>query len=54
MKVRERLLGDRVSLMRGLEGIVRSISVLGRLTIEAMGGERLEFFDRDEVEALAM
>jgi hypothetical protein len=37
--------------MLGAEGIVRAVSLLGRLTVEAFG--RIEFFSQDEVEVLA-
>jgi hypothetical protein len=51
VRVKETLLGDRVSLMIGVRAIVKAISSLGRLTLQSLDG-RLEFFDRDEVEVL--
>jgi hypothetical protein len=49
VRIKDRLLGDRISLMVGLQGVIKAISALGRLTVEALDG-RIEFFDRDEVE----
>lgn len=51
VRVKERLLGDRLSLMRGVEGIVKAISTFGRITVEHLG--RIEYFNQSEVEVLA-
>jgi hypothetical protein len=51
VRVKQRLLDNRISLMAGLQGIVRAVSLLGRLTVEALDG-RVEYFDQDEVEVL--
>jgi hypothetical protein len=36
--------------MAGLEGVIKAISALGRLTVESLG--RIEYFSQSEVELL--
>jgi hypothetical protein len=50
VRVKERLLDNRPSLMAGLDGVVKAISALGRLTVESLG--RIEYFSQSEVELL--
>jgi hypothetical protein len=51
VKVKERLTSDRPSLMVGREAIVKAVSSLGRLTLQACG--RTEYFHLSEVEVMA-
>jgi hypothetical protein len=51
VRVKERLLDNRPSLMAGLEGVIKAISTLGRLTVESLG--RIEYFSQSEVEVVA-
>jgi hypothetical protein len=53
VRVKERLLGDRLSLAIGYRGIIESVSGLGRLIVKfAELGNRIEPFSVSEVEFL--
>jgi len=54
VRVKNVLLDDRPSLMTGLRAVVKAVSGLGRLTLEALEdvAGRLEFFSTDEVELI--
>lgn len=53
VRVRSRLLGDRVSLALGLKGIVEQIALLGRCLVRFPElGDRLEPFDACELESI--
>jgi hypothetical protein len=51
VQIKDRLIGDRISLSKGLRGVIQSISNLGRLLVKI--GDRVEAFDDSEVEAIA-
>lgn len=50
VRIKDRLIGDRISLSRGLRGIIQQVSMLGRLLVKI--GNRVEPFDSSEVELL--
>jgi hypothetical protein len=50
VRVKRRLIGDRVSLAAGLQGVVSFVSSLGRLFVAF--GDRIEPFDSSEIELI--